>query len=155
LEARNGLRAVVDQMAERPVAQPQHQIAHMRRRLGVQLAEHAFDKVLVFIGLFRLCAVADETVRHEAILSWMIVAPMPRDASRPGKDSVCAKNNLRRVAALSGAKCRETGPGFRSAQSGPPAPIRSAARAARNIPSRRSTLRPATSPLAPPALETT
>ena len=63
VEARDGLRAVVDQMTERPVAQPEHQIADLGRRLGVQLAEDAFDKPLIFLGPFRLDAVAGSDIR--------------------------------------------------------------------------------------------
>src|SRR5262249_43648509 len=69
IEARNRPGAVVDQMTERPVAQPEHQIAHLRGRLGVQLAEDVFDKPLIFFDPLRLDAVANESLRHGVTLS--------------------------------------------------------------------------------------
>src|SRR5690349_21101565 len=72
VEARDRPGAVVDQMTERPVAQPEHQIAHLRRRLGMQLAEDTFDKSLIFFDLVRLDAIADQSLRHGGDLSCLV-----------------------------------------------------------------------------------
>src|SRR6185437_9427667 len=63
-EIGNDLPAILDQVTESSVAQAQHQIADLGRRLGLQLAEDAFHKALIFIDFVSLGTVADESARH-------------------------------------------------------------------------------------------
>jgi hypothetical protein len=64
VEVRNSLRGVLEQMAGRPVAQLEHQVASVLGRFGVQFAENVLDETLIFLDLFRFDAIADELRRH-------------------------------------------------------------------------------------------
>src|SRR5262245_37738653 len=68
-EARNDLRGVVDQVAERAVAQLEHQVSNAVGRFRVQFAENVLDEALIFLDFFRFDQVADEPSRHVMNLS--------------------------------------------------------------------------------------
>src|SRR5262245_12426751 len=63
-EARNDLRGIVNQVAERAVAEFEHQVSNAVGRFRVQFAENVLDETLIFLDFFRFDQVADESSRH-------------------------------------------------------------------------------------------
>jgi hypothetical protein len=58
------LETVLDQMAERAVAQPEHEIANISRCLGVQFSEDFADQALIVFNFFGFYPIAHKHWGH-------------------------------------------------------------------------------------------